>query len=81
MTKRNQTSQRFADLADDAYIRLKDLLSQQVVPYSASTLWRKCRKNEFPRPTKMSEGITAWRVGDVREYLKSVNGNGTGARL
>lgn len=81
MIKRNQHGQRFADLADDAYIRLKHLLSQQIVPFSASTLWRKCRKNEFPRPTKMSEGITAWRVGDVREYLKAVSGNGQGGCL
>jgi prophage regulatory protein len=72
MNQAKQTTARFADLPDEAYIRLKHLLNQQLVPYSASTLWRKCRKKEFPSPIKVSAGITAWRVGDVRRYLKSI---------
>lgn len=64
----------FDALPDEALIRLRQMLALRLVPYSASTLWRKCRTNEFPRPIKVSEGITAWRVGDVRRFLKSVGG-------
>jgi prophage regulatory protein len=62
----------FADLPDEAFIRLRQMLALQVVPYSASTLWRRCRTNDFPHPIKVSPGVTAWRVGDVRRYLENV---------
>jgi prophage regulatory protein len=63
----------FADLPDEAFIRPKHLLRLQLVPFSATTLWRKCRQREFPQPIKVSAGITAWRVGDVRKYLDQLN--------
>ena len=69
-SQQEQTS--FADLPDEAFIRPKHLLRLQLVPFSATTLWRKCRQSEFPQPIKVSAGITAWRVGDIRAYLKAL---------
>ncbi len=66
---------RFEDLPDEALIRLSQILAWHIVPYSTSTFWRRCRNNEFPRPIKVSAGITAWRVGDVRRYLAQVGQN------
>jgi prophage regulatory protein len=63
----------FNDLPDEALIRLRQLLSMGVVPYSGTTLWRKARNNEFPKPVKVSTGITAWRVGDIRSYLTEIS--------
>lgn len=63
----------FDDLPDEAFIRLRHLLALQLIPFSATTLWRKCRNNEFPKPVKVSVGITAWKVGDVRSYLSSID--------
>jgi prophage regulatory protein len=63
---------RFEDLPDEALIRLSQILAWHIVPYSTSTFWRRCRDNEFPRPIKVSTGITAWRVGEVRRYLAQV---------
>ena len=62
----------FDALPDVALIQIRPLMNYKVVPYSATTIWRKCRKGEFPAPIKVSTGITAWRVGDIRAYLKSV---------
>ena len=59
-------------LPDVALIQLRPLMNFKVVPYSATTIWRKCRNGEFPSPIKVSAGITAWRVGDIRNYLNSV---------
>jgi len=59
----------FDQLPDDAFIRQKPLLSSGLAPFSASTLWRKCRILEYPAPQKISGGITAWRVGDIRQWL------------
>ena len=62
----------FDDLPDLALIQIRPLINYGVLPYSATTIWRKCRIGEFPAPIKISAGITAWRVGDIREYLVSI---------
>lgn len=66
----------FNDLPDIAMIQVGPLINFNVLPYSATTIWRKCRTGEFPAPIKMSSGITAWKVGDIRKYLEAI-GNPT----
>lgn len=66
----------FNDLPDIAMIQVGPLINFNVLPYSATTIWRKCRSGEFPAPIKMSSGITAWKVGDIRKYLEAI-GNPT----
>ena len=60
----------FDDLPDSGFVRQAQLVPH-VVPFSPATLWRKCKSGEFPRPIKLSDRVTAWRVGDVRAYLRS----------
>jgi predicted DNA-binding transcriptional regulator AlpA len=67
----------FDALPDVALIQLRPLMNFKVVPYSATTIWRKCRSGEFPSPIKVSTGITAWRVGDIRAYLEKVANRGS----
>jgi hypothetical protein len=45
--------------------------SLPIVPWSAATLWRKVKAEQFPAPVKLSEGVTAWRVEDVRAWIES----------
>jgi len=63
----------FDDLPDVALIQIRTLVNLKVLPYSPSTIWRKCRDGSFPKSIKVSPGITAWRVGDIRRYLESVS--------
>ena len=63
----------FKDLPDDGFIRL-GLLTSTIVPFSTSTVWRKVRNGEFPSPLKLSANVTAWRIGDVREWLADPTG-------
>lgn len=63
----------FDTLPDVALIQLRPLMNFKVVPYSATTIWRLCRDGKFPQPIKVSSGITAWRVRDIREYLESLS--------
>ena len=63
----------FDSLPDVAMIQLRPLLNYKVLPYSATTIWRKCRSGDFPSPIKVSAGITAWRVGDIRNYLYAIS--------
>ena len=66
----------FDALADDAYIRAAQLVRDPArpdatppLPFSAATLWRMVRLNTFPKPARLAERVTAWRVGDVRAWI------------
>lgn len=70
----------FDDLADSAFIRASHLVRdpknpQRTVPLqiSIATLWRWCNDPVmgFPQPLKLSAGVTAWKVGEVRAWLKA----------
>ena len=68
----------FDDLADSALLRESQLVhspkrphATAPLPFSAATLWRKVRDGSFPKPVRLSERVTAWRVGDVRAWLNA----------
>lgn len=64
----------FNRLPDEALIRLCLLISWGLIPFSPSTLWRHCRSGAFPPPVRVSAGVTAWRVGDIRQWLRDPDG-------
>lgn len=59
----------FDQLPSEAFIRLFTLVALGLIPFSTSTLWRRCRSGNFPPPIRVSNQITAWRVGEIREWL------------
>ena len=68
----------FDELPDTAYARLSQLVRDPKhptrttpLPFSAATAWRKVREGTFPAPLKLGPAITAWRVGDVRAWLRA----------
>jgi len=61
----------FDALPDDAFIRLSLIIAWGLIPFSTSTLWRRVRANTFPKPIRISPQVTAWRVGDIRVWLKN----------
>jgi prophage regulatory protein len=67
-----RATSNFDGLSDDALVRLANLIALKLIPFSTSTLWRKVRQGEFPAPIKVSAGVTAWRVGDVRQWLQNL---------
>lgn len=67
----------FSQLPDEAFIRQKALLRLHLIPWSAASLWRKCRSGHFPQPIKISSGITAWRIRDIRAWLADPAGYGS----
>lgn len=56
----------FSLLPDDALVRQPVL--EALFACSASTIWRRVRKQLLPQPRRMGN-ITAWRVGDLRAVL------------
>lgn len=55
------------------FVRVKQLLF--FVPFGRTTIWRKVKAGDFPRPVKLSQQVTAWRVEDVRQWIERMGGN------
>ena len=64
------TESNFDSLPATGFIRQAQLIPH-VVPFSPATLWRKCKAGHFPKPVKLSERVTAWNVGAVRQFLEA----------
>lgn len=68
----------FDTLPDGAFIREAHLVRSAKrpecpapLPFSGPTLWRKVKAGTFPKPLKLSERITAWKVGEIRAWLNA----------
>mgnify|MGYP003778560991 CR=1 FL=1 len=61
---------QFEELPDEAFIRLRQLLNSTIIPFSAATTMRRVSEGSFPAPINLSTNIKAWRVGDLRRWLK-----------
>ncbi|MBK5204103.1 MAG: AlpA family phage regulatory protein [Polaromonas sp.] len=72
------TRSEFDRLPDDAFVRVNQMVLSRksasdcfaILPFSAATVWRKVAEGTFPTPCKISVGMTAWVVGDVRHWLR-----------
>lgn len=72
------TRSEFDRLPESGFLRLSQLVlprksprsSFAILPFSAATVWRKAAEGTFPSPFKLSAGVTAWMVGDVRCWLR-----------
>ena len=52
------------------YVRQAQLIPD-IVPFSSATLWREVNAGLFPPPVKLTQRVTAWRVEDIREWMRS----------
>lgn len=68
----------FDDLPDSALVRQAQLVRDSKyparlapLPFSPATFWRKVKDGTFPKPVKLGQRITAWKVGEVRAWIAS----------
>ena len=67
----------FDALPDSAWLREAQLVRSPKspdsaiapLPFSAPTLWRMVKLGKFPKPTKLSARVTAWKVSEVRAWM------------
>ena len=57
-------------LQETGYVRQAQLIPD-IIPFSSATLWREVKAGSFPVPVKLSQRVTAWRVEDIREWVRS----------
>jgi predicted DNA-binding transcriptional regulator AlpA len=59
--------ENFDELPDAAYVRLPTVSALRGC--SNATTWRHVQQGLIPAPKKISAGITAWNVGELRRAL------------
>ena len=59
-------------LPETGFIRLPVVLS--VIPVSKSTWWAGIKAGRYPKPVKLGERVTAWRVEDIRALIERAGG-------
>lgn len=58
------------------YLRLSQIVGNPkqgipaIIPVSKSTWWAGVKSGRYPKPVKLSEHVTAWRVEDIRAFIE-----------
>jgi predicted DNA-binding transcriptional regulator AlpA len=66
----DEALRRFETMPAEAYVRLPVVCA--LFSCSAPTVWRRVKAGGVPKPYKLSAGMTAWRVGELRAALSNV---------
>jgi prophage regulatory protein len=48
---------------------LRERQIRAIIPIARSTLWHWVKRGKFPKPKKLSRGVTVWRSSDVEEWI------------
>lgn len=66
--RKAETAQQLAELPLVGFVRIAQLIPG-ILPFSPATLYRMVRRGTFPKPLKLSENISAWKVEDIRAWM------------
>ena len=64
-------------LPETGFLRITHILGNPktntppIIPVSKSTWWAGVGSGRFPKPIKLSPGVTVWRVKDIRALIDS----------
>jgi predicted DNA-binding transcriptional regulator AlpA len=66
------------ELPETGFVRLKQIVGDKknnipgLIPVGSTTWWNGCKSGRYPKPVKLSEGCTAWRVEDIRKLISDL---------
>lgn len=69
--KTNEWIQRMHELPETGFLRLHQVLS--LIPLGKTCWWEGVKNGRFPKPVKLSERCTAWRVEDIRDLIQQLS--------
>lgn len=55
------------ELPEGGLVRIKQVL--KFVPVSRSHWWAGVKAGKYPKPIKLSERVTVWRVADIKDLV------------
>jgi predicted DNA-binding transcriptional regulator AlpA len=56
-------------LPEIGFVRIKEIL--KIFPIGKSTWWDGIKEGRFPKPVKLGEITSAWRVEDIRALIEN----------
>ena len=64
-------------LPETGFLRLNQIVGNPkaappippIIPVSKAAWWAGVKTGRFPKPVKLSPGITVWRVEDIRTFI------------
>lgn len=67
------------NLPEEGFVRISQIIGNKkseppipgVYPVSKAQLWKLIQEGKFPKPIKLAPRITAWRVEDIRNFIKN----------
>ena len=71
---RTETNHTAYHLPNTGFVRLVDVL--KVIPVSKTTWWKGIQTGRFPKPIKLTERTTAWRVCDIHKLIEELPNQG-----
>lgn len=66
----NQTVPNLDTLPDSGFVSCQTLAT--ALETSLTTIWRWSKSGRLPKPHRLGEGTTRWRVGEVRAALSKL---------
>lgn len=51
----------------ESMARIKEV--RKSTTFAESTIWKHVKENKFPKPIKLSTGITVWRIKDINDFI------------
>ena len=61
-------------LPETGFVRLSTIL--KLFPIGKSTWWEGVKNGKFPRPVKLGQRTTAWKVEDIKTLIDSFSKKG-----
>ncbi len=71
LTSTNHKPKLIHPLPTTGFVRLPQILGH--FPVSKSTWWNGVKDGRFPKPVKLTERTTAWRVSDIHALIESLD--------
>lgn len=68
------------NLPETGFLRLKQIIGDTkagippIIPVKKSSWWQGVKTGRYPKPTKLSPRVTAWRVADIRDLIERLGG-------
>lgn len=60
-------------LPETGFVRVKQIIAPTGrIPVSRSWWWRGVKEGRYPKPIKLSERVTAWRVSDIKSLIEKM---------
>lgn len=64
-------------LPETGYLRIKHILGDKksnppitpLIPICRTTWWEGVKSGRFPKPIKLTENVTVWKVEDIRKLI------------